>query len=300
MPRRLALALLSVSSTATLVITSPVLASTETRERGAASLSAEGSLPYPSGQWSMFMNGPLRRGRTPIVGAQTSNLAWRISTQTNGGGTAIARDGTVYQGTDLGQLLAINPDGTKKWTVSDAYRVSSNPAILLDGRVAYVDEGGTLYVVNADGSPSWRFRTGTVTSGLDSSPAVGADGTVYTAVDQTVYAFHPDGSFRWVYNTGMDITGPVAVKPNGVVYVPAGHLLALNAIGGLLWDWTPPNLFVAGAPAIGPDGTIYVNSYSPTLYAVNPDGTTKWTYTAADCCGPDSPSSPVLGRDGTI
>ena len=48
--------------------------------------------PPPSGQWSMFMNGPQRRGRTTIVRAQSSNLAWRISTETNGGGPAVGRE----------------------------------------------------------------------------------------------------------------------------------------------------------------------------------------------------------------
>src|SRR6266487_3938768 len=76
------------------------------------SSSTERDLARPSGQWSMFMNGPLRRGRTPIVGAQTSHLAWRISTETNYGGPVVGRDGTIYQGTFAGQLLALNPDGT--------------------------------------------------------------------------------------------------------------------------------------------------------------------------------------------
>jgi len=90
----------------------------------------------------MFMNGPLRRGRTPIIGAQSPTLVWRIPTETNYGGAAVGRDGTIYQGTDFGQLLAINPDGSIKWTMSGPYRVSENPAVMLDGRIVFVDEGG--------------------------------------------------------------------------------------------------------------------------------------------------------------
>ncbi len=35
---------------------------------------------------------------------------------------------------------------------------------------------------------------------------------------------------------------------------------------------------VASSPAIGYDGTIYFGSYDKYLYAVNPDGSRKWSY----------------------
>ncbi len=57
---------------------------------------------------------------------------------------------------------------------------------------------------------------------------------------------------------------------------------------------------IGGSPAVGADGTIYVNSFNPTVYAINPDGTTKWTFTAGDCCDADVPSSPAIGADGTV
>src|ERR1041385_1408018 len=115
----------------------------------------------PSGQWSMFMNGPQRRGITPIVGAQTSALAWRIEASINGGGATVGRDGTVYLGTFDGHLLAIRRNGTLKWALPITASVNATPAILLDGRIAFVDEGGAVSVVNPDGSFSWKYETGT-------------------------------------------------------------------------------------------------------------------------------------------
>jgi len=68
-----------------------------------------------------------------------------------------------------------------------------------------------------------------------------------------------------------------------------------------MWDWAPVDSKLGGAPALGTDGTIYVNSFKPpTLYAIRPDGTLKWSYQASDCCSEDVPSSPAIGRDGTI
>ena len=49
-------------------------------------------------------------------------------------------------------------------------------------------------------------------------------------------------------------------------------------------------------PAIGGDGTIYVGSSDHALYAINPDGSLKWTYTTGDTIF----DSPAVGGDGTI
>lgn len=62
--------------------------------------------------------------------------------------------------------------------------------------------------------------------------------------------------------------------------------------------WT----FILGAytdssPAIGLDGTIYIGSADNKLYAINPDGTEKWTYLTGDGI---TPTSPAIGPDGTI
>ena len=50
------------------------------------------------------------------------------------------------------------------------------------------------------------------------------------------------------------------------------------------------------SPAIGPDGTIYIGSYSGYLYAVEDNGTLKWKFKAGDWVV----SSPAIGSDGTI
>ena len=56
-----------------------------------------------------------------------------------------------------------------------------------------------------------------------------------------------------------------------------------------------------GRPAIASDGTIYMSALDATLYALNPDGTEKWTFALGD----NSTSAPGIDRtggpaDGTI
>src|SRR3989442_207784 len=84
----------------------------------------------------------------------------------------------------------------------------------------------------------------------------------------------PDGSLRWSYKVSHVITGPPAVRPDGGVYFSSGRLVSLDPNGSLLWQWTPPTGFAAagGSPAIAAGGTIYLNSYDPDLFAINPDG----------------------------
>ena len=68
---------------------------------------------------------------------------------------------------------------------------------------------------------------------MDSSPAIGRDGTIYVADWDTLYAIKPDGTERWRFNTE-------------------------NVIGS-----------VDSSPAIGSDGTIYIGTYDGVLQAVN-------------------------------
>jgi outer membrane protein assembly factor BamB/nitrous oxidase accessory protein NosD len=64
-----------------------------------------------------------------------------------------------------------------------------------------------------------------------------------------------------------------------------------------LWNYTTGGSIeaVQFSPVIGADGTIYMGNCDGKLYALNPDGSVKWTYTTGDkACGI------ALGSDGTI
>jgi outer membrane protein assembly factor BamB len=65
---------------------------------------------------------------------------------------------------------------------------------------------------------------------LNSSPAIGADGTTYACCDEFLYAVNPDGTLKWKFATG--------------------------------------DVIQSSSPAIGSDGTIYVGSRDNNLYAV--------------------------------
>jgi sugar lactone lactonase YvrE len=107
-----------------------------------------------------------------------------------------------------------------------------------------------LYAINPGGTQLWKFTAGT-NEYIDTSPAIGSDGTIYIASNS--------------YNNSTQIN--------------AGYLYAINPDGTQLWKFTAgTDEYIGSSPAIGSDGTIYIatSSYnystqteSGYLYAIN-------------------------------
>ena len=139
---------------------------------------------------------------------------------------------------------------------------------------------------------------------MDSSPAIGGDGTIYVgSLDQNLYAVNPDGSQKWTFATGAIVTSSPAIGADGTIYFGSydDNLYALNPSGTLKWKFATGS-GIESSPAIGADGTIYVGTIdtSDLLYAVSDGGqgivAQKWAFKA----GEDVESSPAIGADGTI
>jgi outer membrane protein assembly factor BamB len=100
---------------------------------------------------------------------------------------AIAPDGTIYIGTDRGNICALNPDGSLQWSYqTDGDIIYSSPAIGSDGTVFVGTQDNSLYALNPDGTLKWRYETG---GDVRSAPTIGPDGTIYfTSNDGYLYA----------------------------------------------------------------------------------------------------------------
>ena len=67
------------------------------------------------------------------------------------------------------------------------------------------------------GDVIWEFQTGEI---LSSSPAIGADGTVYIgSYDDNLYAINPDGTKKWAFDIGDDVDSSPAIGSDGTIYV---------------------------------------------------------------------------------
>ena len=191
--------------------------------------------------------------------------------------------------------------------------------------------GLSLYdTSHVDGTVSWTFSTG---SGIEASPAIGEDGTIYFgANDGYIYAVTKNGTLKWKTKIGTprlkgyggdlsytSITATPAIDRHGNVYITSRdqYLIALDLEGKIKWKFqinlTPDHW---GSPLVGSDGTIYINASPPDenfyeddgtiyikdsppdggLYAINPDGTEKWHYYVKMRMF----NSPAMDKDGTL
>jgi outer membrane protein assembly factor BamB len=246
---------------------------------------------------------PLYRWRTLLLG------------QVKSGPAVDEARNRVYVGSD-NKFYAINKgNGNIIWKyppdeVTYVQFVSSPIIDPLDGTI-YVGsvDNGHLYAFNPDGTVKWQYPSSGSIGAVETSPRINpVDGNIYFGSNDTVYAINRSGVFQWSRSTNDNyvVTTP-AVTPDGLtIYVGSdnGHLYArnCNSNGTIKWKF-PPDATVIGAvkssPAIDFDGTIYFGTDSGKLYAVNPDGTLKWTFPASGSVG-DIRSSPTIGLNGII
>lgn len=175
----------------------------------------------------------------------------------------------------------------------------------------------TLPAVYAGDQP-WFFQTG---KGIFSTPVIDRHGVLYVgSADHYFYAINSDGSLNWKYETGEIIDsagalGPVlpenASEPEAITFISGDGKMYHFATGDgyasaqerRLWVYQAElrpgvsyNRWFEGNVAVGPDGTLYAGNTNFLYYAINPDGTLKWTYET----GSNNWSQAAFGADGSI
>jgi len=125
-----------------------------------------------------------------------------------------------------------------------------------------------------------------------SSPAIGADGTIYVGSDK-LYAINPNGTKKWAYATGDYINSSPAIGADGKIYVGSNdrNLYAINPDGTQKWVIATGGP-IASSPAIGADGTVYVGSDDKKLYAIGNKAATFTVTPTAGINGTISPNTP--------
>jgi outer membrane protein assembly factor BamB len=166
-----------------------------------------------------------------------------------------------------------------------------------------------------DGTQKWAFGTCNNYTTNSSSPAIGADGTIYfddevenvsgdTAGGFTgnLYAINPDGTQKWKFAAAIEsldhaASSTPAIGTDGTIYVgyDDGNLYAVKPNGKQKWKVSTGYEIEWSSPAIGSDGTIYFGAFL-YLYAVDPNGNLKWHFATAQ----QIESSPAIGSDGTV
>ena len=276
--------------------------------------------------WPMFRHDLKHSGYTPYTGPATPTLAWTFPV--NDGivsSPTIGTDGTIYFGagwhflsTDDHDFYALYPDGTLKWSFEGGSGFFSSAALGPDDTIYVTCLDGHLYALQDMGTHAQQqWKTYLDYSFALSSPAVGHDGTVYVGSPSfAFYAISPtDGAIEWGWYSNWCIISSPAIGDDGIIYVGSKdhYLYAFDdAAETFAWRFSTGAFYdghlVDSSPAIGPDGTIYFGTdqygaagqtpvpVETSFWAVNPDGTLKWSFDIGD----GVESSPAIGPDGTI
>lgn len=258
-----------------------------------------------------FRGDPTHRGSFDAAAPRSfGGVKWRFPTGDRVVSSPVFHAGTVYVGSDDGQIYALEAaSGRLRWAWRTDGPVPSTPAVV-DGRVHVLSYDGRVHTLDATtGAPLWKFATGgerrfearglhgnqprtqTFADPYDvylSSPAV-VGGTVYVgSSDGHLYALDAaTGALRWKQRTGDVVHASPAVA-DGFVVVGSwdGRLYAFDATTG-----APRWQFQAGvdplmanqqgfqsSPAIA-DGVVYVGCRDAHLYAIDlKTGAERWRH----------------------
>jgi outer membrane protein assembly factor BamB/tetratricopeptide (TPR) repeat protein len=260
--------------------------------------------------WTFDTDGRIRSSPTVVdetvfVGSGDSNLyalddetgdqQWAFRTSSSIWSSPTVVDETVFVGSDDGTLYAVDAEtGKQQWTFETDDGVWSSPTVA-DGTVFVGSDDGTLYAVGAEtGDLRWNVRTG---GPIVSSPTV-TDGTVFVGSDDSnVYAVSTQaGERRWTFETGGRVFSSPTVA-DGTVFVGSddGNVYALDAeTGNQRWAFDTAG-GVWSSPTVA-DGTVFVGSFDSNLYAVDTrTGEQLWAFATNERVF----SSPTV-VDGTV
>jgi len=216
---------------------------------------------FKGNEWPMYCHDRKHTGRSPYNTAENiMEEKWCVILNGISYHCAPVLDsqGTIYAGRE--QFYAIYPNSTLKWEIDTQHPLQDCPAI--------DEQRGVLYYGTQWGMPNYFYAiyllNGTIKwtyyvgNDITSSPAIDTFGNIYFGDwNGNVHALYPDGTQKWIYHTGDVITS---------------------------------------SPAIGEDETIYIGSHDNYVYAFYFNGTLKWRFQTGNWVH----ASPTLGDDGTV
>jgi outer membrane protein assembly factor BamB len=201
---------------------------------------------------------------------------------------AIRQDGTAFFGAWIPSLFTkfATADGAAQGSFEALRFVHSLPAIADNGRIYFTTSAseGRLFAIDpAIMDYDWAFTTNSV-SGSDfesASPTIGPDGDVLvpSTTGKAWRINEVNGVPVWT-KTGLGVANQTIVFTRDDSRVIVAHSNTISALmydsGEEDWDFNVGTN--AGAPGVAHDGTIIFGGDGGTVFALNPDGSFKWSW----------------------
>jgi outer membrane protein assembly factor BamB len=139
-----------------------------------------------------------------------------------GGSATIGSDGMIYVA-NAGTLFAFDSAGVQRWNTKLGFPTSTLLDISLgpDGRVYVTNLATGLFALSHTGTIEWSRRPD-CTDGAGKA-LVDANGTLYISIQPSLFALHPDGTALWSF-VGGTCSDP-ALGKDGVLYVACDDTL---------------------------------------------------------------------------
>lgn len=192
----------------------------------------------------------------------------------------VGPDGTIYIGCRDWTLRSFHPNGDAAMVYHVDEAVRTGPLLAEDGTL-YFGTGNAFYAYDHYDNLLWTRKFERLIYPL---PVLTGDGRLlFTDGRHKLYCLNTmDGTTRWEFKVEGFISDYPMALPDGRVVITchsAGEnlLYILNANGEIgkvfsLSEWQPYT------PVLGPDGTLYVASFSGYVYAINNEGKSQWKF----------------------
>jgi hypothetical protein len=183
-----------------------------------------------------------------------------------------------------GGVYLVSPDGQVVWdTTSDPEAAPDFLSGAATDNVLIAAQGKYLVAYDATTQAvRWQSQEAPLISWLVPPTVTAAGDVLAKLTDDTLFQFAgTDGGIVRFFldpDTGADLRvfGRGAVPIGGRYYLPTqGRLAAFDTSGSLQWLTEDTGNGVT-EPAVGPDGTVYVQNRRYGLWALNPDGSAGW------------------------
>jgi outer membrane protein assembly factor BamB len=259
--------------------------------------------------WPSMRRDRYNTGAGTIMGKYRGDRPWSFAT---GAGLfttpVLGGNGIVYFGSADHDFYALTPRGKLCWKLQTGNIIDAAAALDRSQRTVTIGSADE-YLYHLSANPSahrrviWRYHAtlppvpGQLVDWWEDNIAYGPDGNIYTGnTGGVVYSFTPQGQLRWTFRgAGNSVWTMPAFGSGGTSFWGSVDRSVYALNSDGSQKWSTPTLgFVISSPAIGSNGTIYIGSFDSKLYALDP-GNGRPKWTFGT--NDHIYSSPALGHD---